>query len=151
MNAVRCNEFTWKEERSELNNKKVKKNDDRKKSASSTHMFLVCYEDQSAHMCSSENSLKPFNNCSVIKSERVRNMNNFRASLKVFANNSRKKKKKERSALAHIYNFFLYVNLHTPFSITQVFALKMKANASDNFIGDKEIISSLFQSSLLVS
>lgn len=114
-------------------------------------MFLVCYEDQSAHMCSSENSLKPFNNCSVIRSERVRNVNNFRASLKVFANNSRKKKKKERSALAHIYNFFLYVNLHTPFSITQVFALKMKANASDNFIGDKEIISSLFQSSLLVS
>lgn len=81
-------------------------------------MFLVCYEDQSAYMCSSENSLKPFNNCSVIKSERVRNMNNFRASLKVFANNSRKKKKKERSALAHICKFFLYVNLHTPFSIT---------------------------------
>lgn len=150
MNAVRCNEFTWKEERSELNNKKVKKNDDRKKSASSTHMFLVCYEDQSAHMCSSENSLKPFNNCSVIKSERVRNVNNFRASLKVFANNSRKKKKKERSALAHICNFFFTLICIRHF-LSQVFALKMKANASDNFIGDKEIISSLFQSSLLVS
>lgn len=39
MNAVRCNEFTWKEERSELNNKKVKKTMIGKK----VHRVLICF------------------------------------------------------------------------------------------------------------